>query len=665
MMIKAVRYLGISIVAVLVAVLVAVGGYSGYLAVQSSQNIANAGSEAPTLDHNGFSYRDLNKNGRLDAYENSGLETEARVDDILSQMTLEEKAGMMFITMIGVGMDGGLQEFPDPGNPFTFAFPSNSDYVVNKLMNHFNVMATPEPGRLVAWQNNLQKLAERTRLGIPITIASDPRHAFGYNPAASISSEHFSLWPEPLGLAAARDAEMVEAFGDIARQEYLSVGIRLALHPMADLATEPRWARAAGTFGEDAELSAKTVYAYVKGFQGDELGPDSVATMVKHFSGGGPQKDGEDAHFTYGKEQVYPGDNFDYHLIPFEKGAFAANAAQIMPYYGIPVSQTSEDVGFAFNKEVMTGMLRDKYGFDGVICSDWGLITEFSIFSVTILEARAWGVEHLNESERALKMLDAGVDQFGGENIPEIVVELVRSGQVEEDRIDQSIRRLLRDKFTLGLFDDPFLDPDEARKVAGSEEFRKAGISAQRKSLVLLKNPTQATTGVLPLTGKPKIYIENIDPAIAGRYGQVVESRADADFAIVRVSAPYEHREGLFESFMHAGDLDFKGVEKQRLIALMDEVPTIVDIYLDRAAVIPEISEKSAALIANFGATDGVLLDAIFGKFSPTGKLPFEMPSSMDAVRKQKEDVPYDSVLPLFTFGHGLTYPRVALNNRK
>src|SRR5204863_3160606 len=180
--------------------------------------------------------------------------------------------------------------------------------------------------------------AESTRLGIPVTIASDPRHSYGVsdNPVASFLAGDFSEWPEPIGLGATGDEALVREFGDIARQEYLAVGIRVALHPMVDLCTEPRWARINGTFGEDAQLSARLTAAYIRGFQGAALGPASVACMTKHFPGGGPQKDGEDPHFDYGREQVYPGENFDYHLIPFE-AAFAAGTAQIMPYYCMPI----------------------------------------------------------------------------------------------------------------------------------------------------------------------------------------------------------------------------------------------------------------------------------------------------------------------------------------
>jgi beta-glucosidase len=598
----------------------------------------------------GFMYRDLNKNGRLDPYEDPRRPLDERVEDLLTQMTLEEKAGLLFQPPIGVPADGSLAEQPTP-----FSRTPTSELVLQRLLNHFNVFAIAPPRQMAFWYNRLQALAEETRLGIPVTISSDPRHAFTNNPATSRWESSFSQWPEPIGLAAIGDAALVEAFGNIARQEYLAVGIRLALHPMADLATEPRWARISGTFGEDAALASTLVAAYIRGFQGETLGPDSVACMTKHFPGGGPQKDGEDPHFPYGKEQVYPGQNFDYHLRPFE-AALAAGTAQMMPYYGMPIGLPYEAVGFGFNKDIITGLLRERYRFDGVVCTDWGLLTDSQIAG-RVLEARSWGVEHLSVAERAKKALEAGVDQFGGEACPEVVVDLVKRGYISETRIDVSVRRLLRDKFRLGLFDQPRVDPEAAEAVVGNERFRAAGERAQRRAIVLLKNSDTPTGRLLPLQGQPKLYLENIAPEVASAYGQVVSTVAEADVAILRLQAPFEPRDHLpLEAFFHAGDLRFSQQELARLLTIMRQVPTIVDIFLDRPAVIPEIAAESAVLLANFGASDAAILDVIFGRWNPSGKLPFELPSSMEAVQHQQEDVPYDSDQPLFAFGFGLTY---------
>ncbi len=621
--------------------------------ISSAANAAKLGPEASILSVDGLEFRDLNKNGRLDVYEDHRRPIAERVEDLLAQMTLEEKVGLMMQPMINASKDGKLIELPSFIGPLI-----TSEMVVKRHIKHFNVVYSGNPETLATWYNNLQKMAERTRLGIPVTISSDPRHSAADNPGAGIKMEGFSHWPEPLGLGATRDEALVEQFGEIARQEYVAVGIRTALHPMADVATEPRWPRIGGTFGEDADLVSGMTSAYIRGFQGEKVGPESVSCMVKHFPGGGPQEDGLDAHFPYGREQVYPGNNFDYHLPPFE-AAFAAGVEQVMPYYGIPVGQTSEDVGMAFNKDIITGMLREKYGFDGVICSDWMIAETNKAFGVLkMMQSTSWGVEHLSVKERYQKAIKAGVDQFGGQLSPQHIVELVRAGQIDEERIDASVRRLLALKFRLGLFDNPYVDVNGIRSRVGTPEMKAAGIAAQRKSVVLLKNGDLAGSKALPLSGKPKIYVENVAEEIAQEYGELVATPGEADFAILRLATPHDEPRGesFLERFFHQGDLDFKGEEKARILNVLESTPTIVDIHLERGAVIPGIAQACAGLLATFGVTDRVVLDAIFGKFSPSGKLPIEMPSSMEAVRAQKEDVPYDSENPLFGFGFGLQY---------
>lgn len=593
--------------------------------------------------------RDLNKNGKLDPYEDASQPVEKRIADLLGQMNLEEKAGMMFINGTFINDDGSIDKKPG-ATGVAARLPPATELIADKKMNHFNLWQAPGTRAFATGYNAIQEAAENSRLGIPVTIASDPRHYFSNNIFAMAAND-FSQWPEQLGFAAIGDELLMRQFADIARQEYLAVGIREALHPMADLATEPRWPRNNGTFGEDAQLSAKLTKAYILGFQGDKLDANSVACMTKHFAGGGPQKEGLDSHFEFHKGQVYPGNNFNYHLIPFE-AAFEAKTAAIMPYYGVPTGQTSEDVGFSFNKEIITGLLRNKYKYNGIVCTDWGLVTDAM---GGLWPARAWGVENLSEEDRVLKIIEAGCDQFGGENCPEHVVNLVKKGKLSEQRVDESVRRLLRQKFELGLFDNPFVEVEKALQIVGRETFKKAGEAAQRRSLTLLKNEGKT----LPLTpGKHKIYVQNMDKKTASQYGQVVDKPEDADFAIIRINTPWVPVEtkNEFARGFHHGDLDFKGAQKDSILQLLKTVPTIVDIYIDRPAVIPEISDAARVLLADYGASDAAVLDVIFGKAKPEGKLPFELPSSMEAVRNQKEDLPHDSKDPLYKFGHGLSY---------
>ena len=611
------------------------------------------GDEAPTLTINGNTFRDLNKNGVLDVYEDVTAAIEDRVDDLVSQMTVEEKAGSMFITMIGFRGNGEpIDEIFIPGNMFDIMgmmmLPMGSDMVANRKMNSFNIISSQDADIMARFNNNIQKWGEKSRLGIPITIASDPRHGTEGNPGAALYTPAFSQWPTSLGLAATRDTILVKEFGDIARQEYRSVGISLALHPMADLATEPRWGRVNGTFGEDANLSTMMTKAYVLGFQGDSLDQNGVACMTKHFSGGGPQKDGEDAHFPYGKEQVYPGNMFDYHIKPFKEGAFPAKTAQIMPYYGIPMDQTSENVAFGFNKDVITGILRDSLGFDGVVCTDWNIISGSAMG-----DPRAWGVEDLTPVQRTKKALDAGVDQFGGEADPSLVMELINNGEISEDRIDISVKRIMRDKFRLGLFDNPYLDEAEAKRISGNDHFREKGKIAQGKSTVLLKNEN-----ILPLPKGTKIYAEGwLDTSEIATYGVLVSSPKDADVIVTRLTTPFDPRSDyLLEQFFHQGRLYYTEEELKPIINFTNQKPTIAVINLERPTILTEIDKKCKGVIAEFGTSDEILTHILFGEINPTAKMPFELPSSWEAVQKQLEDVPYDSENPLYPFGHGLSY---------
>ena len=618
-----------------------------------NNNLELLGVEAPVLVDNGHSYRDLNKNGSLDVYENVVANIDDRLDDLIGQMTLEEKAGTMFINMTGVRSNGDPYDRPYiPTTPIdrmiNAMLPTTSDYVAKRLMNSFNLINSFDARTMALFNNNIQKMAERTRLGIPVTLATDPRHATENNPGTAIFTPAFSEWPSSLGLAATRDTVLVREFGDIARQEYRSIGITLALSPMADLATEPRWGRTNGTFGEDARLAGMMTKAYVLGFQGDSLNTKGVACMTKHFSGGGPQKDGEDAHFPYGKEQVYPGDNFDYHVKPFIEGAFPAKTAQIMPYYGIPMDQTDENVAFGFNRKIIKELLRDSLKFDGVVCTDWVIISDSKIN-----ESRPWGVEDLTPLQRTKKSLDAGCDQFGGEASPELIIELATTGAISEERINESVRRILRDKFKLGLFDNPYVDEVAAGKISGKEIFRKKGKEAQGKSTILLKNDK-----LLPLKKGIKIYAEGmLDPTAFSSYGEVVSNIEDAEVIVLRIKTPFDPRHEFFlEIFMHQGRLFYSDEEKEKMLTLIKQKPTIVVANLERPAILTEINAESKALLADFGTTDEVLAEILFGNINPSAKLPFELPSTWEAVQKQLEDVPYDSENPLYSFGHGLSY---------
>ena len=241
---------------------------------------------------------------------------------------------------------------------------------------------------------------------------------------------------------------------------------------------------------------------------------------------------------------------------------------------------------------------------------------------------------------------------LGGESNPEWIVELVNSGKVSEDRIDTSVRRILRDKFRLGLFDNPYVDADDL-SIIGNPTFLEKGKEAQRKSLVLLKNGQD----ILPLQKKAKVFVKGMKPEAVQLYATVVENPEEADYIILKLNTPFDERSDyLLEQFFHQGRLDFPEEEKAAILALIRSKPTVTVLNIERPAIIPEINEATQALIADFDCADEIITELIFGQFSPSGKLPLELPSSVQAVETQQEDDPNDSDQPLYPFGYGITF---------
>lgn len=601
----------------------------------------------------GAGFRDLNGNGRMDPYEDPRLSAEERTEDLLARLSLPEKVGLLFHTVIEIGPGGTLLE--EPG---AISKSPTSEVVLGRAMNHFNVHRIEDARTAARWNNALQRLAEKTPHGIPVTISTDPRHGFLENVGASFTAGPFSQWPDGLGLAALRDPDAVRDFARRAREEYRAVGIRLALHPQVDLASEPRWARQLQTFGADTDLVVAYTSAYLEGFQGAALDPTSVACVTKHFPGAGAQQDGEDAHFPYGREQVYPGGAFHEHLRPFQ-AAIERGTAAIMPYYGMPVGLDLdgvpvEEVGFGYNRQILTGLLREQLGYDGVILTDWELVND-NIVGDQVLPARAWGVEGLDARERLVKILNAGADQFGGEQCTELLIELVHDGVVEERRIDESARRVLLVKFRLGLFDDPFVDEDAAETIVGSAETRQIALRTQSRSVTVLKNAIVDGAPVLPLVEGLKVYAEGIEPTALARAAVPAATPQEADLAIVRIDAPYEPRDDLFlESYFHQGSLELSPGLVHRLRTIAQAVPLIVDVALDRPAILTPLVDVLAGLTVTFGVSDEALLAALDGRVAPEGRLPVELPRSMQAVRESAPDAPASTADPLFPLGSGL-----------
>jgi len=628
---------------------------------------------APVIEQNGLRFRDLDRNGKVDPYEDWRLTPAARARDLVGRMTLEEKAGAM---MHGTARSGGPMGGAGVGTGYDTA--ANRRLIADVKVNSMITRLGGAPAMLAAQSNVLQEIAERTRLGIPVTVSTDPRHHFQYVLGATVTAGRFSQWPEALGFAAVGDAALVRQFGDIARREYRAVGMQMALSPQADLATEPRWSRIPGTFGEDADLAARMVRAYVEGFQHGSKGVDTggVLTVVKHWVGYGAAKEGFDSHNRYGRLASYSGATLDYHVKPF-LGAFAAGVGGVMPTYSILEGATwrgrpLEQVGAGYNRQLLAEMLRGQYGFRGIILTDWAITNDCSekcragspagerpSFADV---AMPWGVEDLPKRGRFVKAVKAGVDQFGGTEDAAMLVEAVKAGELTEARLDESVRRIMEQKFALGLFERSFVDPDAATATVGSSAFRAAGLDAQKRSLVLLENdgallPLKATGA----SGALRVYAVGIDTGAVRRAGWTVATDpAQADVAIVRLEAPFEtlHPTYMFGSMQHEGSLTFREGTKayDEAMRLSAQLPTVVTVYLDRPAILTPLKGKARALLANFGVSDEALLDVLAGRAKPQGKLPFDLPASMDAVAAQKPDVAHDIQRPLYPFGFGKSY---------
>jgi len=543
------------------------------------------GSGVSLIEKSGYAFKDLNKNGELDLYEDWRLRAEERAKDLVSQMSIEQMAGLMLYSAhqsipsgsrgFGSGTYGGVSLQESGAEPSDLS-DQQTKFLTEDHLRHVLITSVKSPKVAAEWNNNAQQLVESLGLGIPVNTSSDPRHRSHaeteYNAG---SGGEISRWPASLGIAASFDPELMKQFGEIASIEYRALGMATALSPQIDLATEPRWSRFSGTMGEDPDLSTDLARAYVDGFQTSSgtseilngWGYHSVNAMVKHWPGGGPEEGGRDAHFGYGAYAVYPGNNLKDHLQSFTEGAFKLHgatgmASAVMPYYTISTgidTKNGENVGNAYNKYIITDLLRDKYGYDGVVCSDWGITRDAS--SVESFGGMSWGVESLSEAERHYKAIDAGIDQFGGNNDMGPVLEAYKMGVKEhgeaymKERFELSAIRLLRNIFRVGLFENPYLDPGKTTEIVGNPEYMKAGFEAQLRTVVMLKNQQKT----LPMEQQLKVYIpQRFIPAsrnwfgrqsperwvdafskeIVSKYYEVVETAEEADFALLGIQDP-------------------------------------------------------------------------------------------------------------------------------
>jgi len=581
---------------------------------------------APLLKIDGLEFKDLNKNGKLDPYEDWRLSPEERSEDLLSRMTIEEKvAQMIHLTLF------------EPQESWF------SDLNVGFALVYTYLMEGPLQAAEAT--NEFQKLSESSRLGIPVIFSMDSVNGASWVHGATI-------FPDQLGLAATGDVNLVKQLADLQREEMLAIGVRMSLSPVADLATEPRWGRFQECFGEESSQAAGMVVAAIEGLHnGEELNPESVLACVKHFPGAGPQKEGKD-----GSPLVFDEDSLEMHLSVFKR-AIEAGVAAIMPYGystvpflgGDAIEKTAHE-----SSAVMKGLLRDKLGFKGLIQTDWGMHHVVSALS--------------------------GADVLGGAG-PRQIQKLAEELPVE--KVDESARRILNVKFKMGLFENPYVNPEKAVQVLGSEKNKTLALKAASKSLTLIKDK-----GVPALTDKNLIIAgklaEDVEALSSGWKApdspgrsilQVLQEKAGADkvayiaddtsrldeidcdnsIAIVVIGEETCTHEPAWGS----KNLEFPA-EQMELVRKLNSkgVPIVTVVLLGRPYVMTELVELSDAVIIAYrpGVSMGAeaIASALFGESPLDGKLPMQLPRSMEQVESQREDLSGDIDDPLFDRGFGL-----------
>lgn len=699
--------------------------------------------ETELLEQDGLFFKDLAHRGTLLPYEDWRLDDWTRAKDLASRLSLEEIAGLMlysphqavpgeFGPFAGT-YDG--KKFSQSGKAPYDLSDQQKQFLTQEHIRHMLLITVQDASTSARWNNELQKAAEALPFGIPVNISSDPRNGARGSTAAEFKTggSDVSKWPEGVGFAACFDPEVVRQFAEDASREYRALGICTALGPQIDLCTEPRWMRFIDTLGMDVNRSVDLVKAYCEGMQTTKetggWGRDSVNTMVKHWPGGGTGEAGRDAHYAFGEFAVYPGHREAEHLRPFTEGAFRLEggtgaASAVMPYYTVSWGYDPSGVnkrGNSYSEYIIKDLLRGKYDYQGVVCTDWG-ITADPAPTIEGFGSRCYGMEQFTEAQRHLIAIMNGVDQFGGNSRIAPIVEAYALGcqqygaETMRQRMELSAARLLKNIFQCGLFENPYLDPEESARIVGCEEFTQHGFEAQHKSVVLLKN----RDNTLPLKKGLKLYIPNryvresmgfmrnripartenpVTDEVIARYGTRVDSPAEADAALVFVESPscncYDVEQGYLpislqyrpytaaearEVSIAGGDFrecsanrtyrgktnicyneqDLDNILETR--KAMGNRPVIVVAAVNNPMVMGEFEPKADAIVVEFGVSRAAVLDTVFGDYEPTGRLPMQMPRDMETVEQHCEDVafdliPYvDEVGNSYDYGFGLNY---------
>ena len=696
--------------------------YSQFILIQQTQGPDlgyNPQSGVSILYQDDYAFKDLNQNGELDIYEDWRETPSKRAQDLAQQISIEQIAGLMLYSPHMVVNDSVPNE-------------KIISCLLQDQMRHILVTKVKNAYTAALWHNNLQAIAEAQPFGIPTNNSSDPRNyteADGEFNAGS--GGDISQWPREIGLAATFDMDIIHRHAHIASIEYRALGITTTLSPQIDLSTDPRWRRFYGTFSEDADLCTDIARVYTDAFQTTPGSPSgwgnqSVNCMAKHWPGGGTGEGGRDAHYCFGQYGVYPGNNFEEHLLPFTQGALqldgpTSSAAAIMPYYTISygIDPSGENVANGYSRYIITDLLREKYGFDGVVCTDWTITADNP--SVETMNGKPWGVEHLSVDERHFQAIYAGCDQFGGNDDKQPILAAYQlwcqrfGKESAEQRFRASAQRLLLNFFRVGVFENPYVDPNYTAQVVGCKEFVEEGYDAQLKSIVMLKNHQQ----VMPIKKGAKVYFPKryypasigffsrhqpniahydwqIDTALIKQYYQLADDPNEADFALLYIFSPegnwgYSEKDvqqggtgyvpislqyedytatsaraqsiaggDIKESFTNRtylgkSDYSYNRYDMLQVIQtkqLMGDKPVIILVQPARPFIPAEIEPYSDGLLLGFGVKDQAYLDILCGDAEPYGLLPMQLPKDMHTVETQLEDMAHDMECYTDTDGH-------------
>ena len=685
------------------------------------------GQQVSTVDRrvftqDGLTFKDIDGSGSLSAVNDWRNAPAVRAAAYVQQLTVKEKIAQLFISdwrMAKYPMTGpmaamykdmerksdeyGILDEGEFRGKTIFGeqhLPSTTTLLKDWFNRHVILRANATPADMADWMNEAHAVCEQCEHFIPVAAASNSRNengelVFGMNDAGGV----MATWPGTLGIAAAVKGyriDLVDKFAATVRREWNACGLRKGYMYMADTMTDPRWQRTYGTFGEDPALISEIMTHIIPVIQGSDKGvtTDGVAVTTKHFPGGGARENGFDPHYAAGQWNVYatPGSLETYHLPPFA-AAVKAGTASVMPYYSKPAAEKSapqrdlqgnvidmQPYGFAYNHYFIDTMLRGQMGFTGYINSDTG-----------IAHNMAWGVEMLDVPERiGFAVNHAGVDIISGlfdNEAGQEAYDRARSDYYDthpvpqgftkeqlvltDEALDRAVTRTLTELFALGMFDDPYRDPEEAERVVADPADRAAAAEAHRRSVVLLKND-----GTLPISAGKKIYAEaflkNPEQAQAATQAlrselkgcTLVEDAAEADIALLFVSPSsgeyFNATPGYLEldicenKTVHNVDAEGRptadthtettlaGVGRLAEIAAAVHAhggKVISNINFTMAWQVGNVERISDVLLAGFDTYRDATLDVIFGRFVPTGKLPMTLPKADEVLAVNAQGV--------------------------